>query len=61
MCACECDTKEEHASQCLEEGKVCMVSWSDPRLPYKLGDPGSTLARTSTQCLRIIESAIPIH
>jgi hypothetical protein len=45
------------------ETKALVVSWS-PRLPFKLGDPGSMLGRTSTQGLQIIEekdSAIPLQ
>ena len=38
-----------------------MVLWS-PRLPFKLGDPGSILGRTSTQGLKITEEKeLPLH
>jgi hypothetical protein len=45
------------------ETKALVVWWS-PRLPFKLGDSGSILGRTSTQGLQIIEekdSAIPLQ
>ena len=33
-----------------------------PRLPFKLGEPGSILGRTSTQSLKIIEEKVlPLH
>jgi hypothetical protein len=36
--------------------------WWPPRLPFKLGDPGSIFARTSTQGLKIIEEEVlPLH
>jgi hypothetical protein len=38
-----------------------VVSWS-ARLPFKLGDSGSILARISTQGLKIIEEKeLPLH
>ena len=37
-----------------------MVSWS-PGLPYKLGDAGSILGRTSTQGLKIIEEKVLLY
>ena len=36
-----------------------MVSCS-PRLPFKLGDPGSILGRTSTQALKVNEEKMAL-
>jgi hypothetical protein len=38
-------------------GRLLVQSWS-PRLPLKLGEPGSIFGRTSTQGLKIIEEKV---
>jgi hypothetical protein len=52
------DTRREPSAK---KTALVVVLWS-ARLPFKLGDSGSILARTSTQGLKIIEEKVlPLH
>jgi hypothetical protein len=50
MCK-RCLQHDECRIKCFE---LLVLTWS-PRLPFKLGEPGSILGWTSTQGLKIIE------